>query len=97
MARSPSPADRHHYAHERPQREAAGQRHSRKTHARTASLREEFASRFAGVRPLAADFKLFTTLFDIPVDDATAPREMELVELQYNDELLHGNQHQPSH
>ena len=27
-----------------------------------ASLREEFASRFAGDRPLAVDFKLFTTL-----------------------------------
>ena len=27
-----------------------------------ASLREEFASRFAGVRPLAVDFKLFTSL-----------------------------------
>ena len=27
-----------------------------------ASLKEEFASRFAGVRPLAVDFKLFTSL-----------------------------------
>ena len=33
-----------------------------------ASLREEFASRFAGVRPHAADFKLFTAPFDIPMD-----------------------------
>ena len=33
MARSPSPADGHHYAPERPQREAAGQRHSRNRHA----------------------------------------------------------------
>ena len=54
-----------------------------------ASLREEFASRFAGVRPLAAEFKLFTAPFDIPVDDTTAPPppHMELVELQCNDEL----------
>ena len=37
-----------------------------------ASLREEFASRFAGVRPLAADFKMFTGPFDFPVDDAPA-------------------------
>ena len=37
-----------------------------------ASLRVEFASRFAGVRPLAADFKLFTGPFDIPVFDAPA-------------------------
>ena len=96
------PADRRHYTPERPQCEAAGQRHAHNRHARThhrlrckvaivggaigcqlehfprlaarvpddvepatcvsvvASLREEFASRFAGVRPLAADFKLFT-------------------------------------
>ena len=38
-----------------------------------ASLREEFASRFAGIKPLAADFKLFTAPFDFPVDDAPAP------------------------
>ena len=87
-----SPADGRHYAPERPQPEAAGQRHSRNRHARThhhprgkaaivggaigyqsvralsspcccmpddvepgtcvASLREEFASHFAGVRLL---------------------------------------------
>ena len=34
------------------------------------SLGKEFASRFAGVRPLPADLKLFTAPFDIPVDDA---------------------------
>ena len=50
-----------------------------------ASLREEFASRFAGVRPLAADFKLFTGPFEFPVYDA--PATMPLVELQCNDEL----------
>ena len=38
-----------------------------------ASMREEFASRFAGIKPLAADFKLFTSPFDFPVDDAPAP------------------------
>ena len=38
-----------------------------------ASMREEFASRFAGIKPLAADFKLFTAPFDFPVDDAPAP------------------------
>ena len=38
-----------------------------------ASMREEFASRFAGIKPLAADFKLFTASFDFPVDDAPAP------------------------
>ena len=31
-----------------------------------ASLREEFASRFAGDRPLAVDFKLFTTPLTFP-------------------------------
>ena len=31
-----------------------------------ASLREEFASRFAGVRPLAGDFKLFTAPLTSP-------------------------------
>ena len=31
-----------------------------------ASLREEFASRFARVRPLAADFKLFTAPLTSP-------------------------------
>ena len=38
-----------------------------------ASMREEFASRFSGINPLAADFKLFTAHFDFPVDDAPAP------------------------
>ena len=38
-----------------------------------ASMRKEFASRFAGIKPLAADFKLFTAPFDFPVDDAPAP------------------------
>ena len=38
-----------------------------------ASLRQEFASRFAGVRLMAADFKLFTAPFDFPMDDAPAP------------------------
>ena len=37
-----------------------------------ASMREEFASRFAGIKPLAADFRLFTAHFDFPVDDAPA-------------------------
>ena len=37
-----------------------------------ASLREEFASRFARIKPLAADFKLFTAPFDFPVDCAPA-------------------------
>ena len=40
-----------------------------------ASLREEFASRFAGLRPLAADFKVFTAPFYFPVDDAPAPAD----------------------
>ncbi|KAG0718983.1 General transcription factor II-I repeat domain-containing protein 2 [Chionoecetes opilio] len=51
------------------------------------SLQEEFASRFTGVRPLAPGFKLFTSPFDFPVDEAPAPLQMELVELQCNDEL----------
>ena len=38
-----------------------------------ASMREEFASRFAEIKLLAADFNLFTAHFDFPVDDATAP------------------------
>ena len=37
-----------------------------------ASMREEFASRFAGIKPLAAEFKQFTAPFDFPVDDAPA-------------------------
>ena len=52
-----------------------------------ASLREEFASRFEGVKPLAADFKLFTAPFDFRVDDAPAALQIELLELQCNDEL----------
>ncbi|KAG0714715.1 General transcription factor II-I repeat domain-containing protein 2 [Chionoecetes opilio] len=51
------------------------------------SLREEFAFRFTGVRPLAPGFKLFTSPFDVHVDEASAPLQMELVELQCNDEL----------
>ena len=51
------------------------------------SLREEFASRFTGVRPLAPGFKLFTFPFDFPVDEAPVPLQMELVKLQCNDEL----------
>ena len=38
-----------------------------------ASMREEFASCFAGIKPLAADLKLFTAPFDFPVYDAPAP------------------------
>ena len=51
------------------------------------SLREEFASRFTGVRPLALGFKLFTFPFDFPVEEAPASLQMELVEFQCNDEL----------
>ena len=46
-----------------------------------ASLLEEFASRFAEFKVLAADFKHFTAPFDLPVDVAFAPLQMELVEL----------------
>ncbi len=46
------------------------------------SLRDEFASRFAGVRPLAADFKLFTTHLTLPWTTPLPPMQMELVELQ---------------
>ena len=52
-----------------------------------ASLRKEFASRFAGIRPLAADFKLFVGPFDFHVYEALAPLQMQLVELQCNEEL----------
>ena len=51
-----------------------------------AFLMEKFASRFAGVRPLAADFKLFTALLTFPWT-TPLPLQMELVELQCNDEL----------
>ena len=51
------------------------------------SLREEFVSRFAGVRVLTADFKLFTAPFDFPVETAPASLQMQLVELQCNDEM----------
>ncbi|XP_076061569.1 general transcription factor II-I repeat domain-containing protein 2-like [Oratosquilla oratoria] len=40
-----------------------------------------------GVRFLAADFKLFTASFDFLVEDTPSPLQMELVELQYNDEM----------
>ena len=46
-----------------------------------ASLREEFASCYTDVKVLAADFKLFTAPFDLPVDNAPASLQMELVEL----------------
>ena len=51
------------------------------------SLQEVFASCFTGVRPLAPGFKLFTSLFEFPLDEAPSPLQMELVELQCNDEL----------
>ncbi|XP_076069196.1 general transcription factor II-I repeat domain-containing protein 2-like [Oratosquilla oratoria] len=51
------------------------------------SLREGFASCFAGVRLLAADFKLYTAPFDFSVEDAPASLQMELVELQCNGEM----------
>ena len=41
----------------------------------------------AGVRPLAADFKLFTTHLTFPWTTPLPPMQMELVELQWNDEL----------
>ena len=49
------------------------------------SLRFKLASHFAGVKELAADFKLFTASFDFLVDDARVEIQMELVELQCND------------
>ena len=52
------------------------------------SLREEFASRFTGVRPLAPDFKLFNFPFDFPVDGASASMQMELVEYRFSTILL---------
>ena len=52
------------------------------------SLREKFASCFTGVRPLVPRFKLFTSPFDLPVDEAPAPLQRELVELQCNDKLM---------
>lgn len=52
-----------------------------------ATLQQEFACRFTGVRALASDFKLFTAPFDVPVDEAPASLQMELVELQSSDEL----------
>ena len=51
-----------------------------------ASLREEFASRFTGVRPLASDFKLFTAPSTFPWT-MPLPLQMKLVELQCKDEL----------
>ena len=51
------------------------------------SLREEFASRFTGVRPLAQYFKLFTSPFDFHVDEVPVRLHMELEEHQCNDEL----------
>ena len=50
-------------------------------------MREEFASRFAEIKPLAADFKLFTAPLTFPCTTPCPPLHMELVELQCNDEL----------
>ncbi|KAG0693219.1 General transcription factor II-I repeat domain-containing protein 2 [Chionoecetes opilio] len=44
-------------------------------------------SHITAFEPLAPGFKLFTSPFDFPVDEAPAPLQMELVELQCNDEL----------
>ncbi|KAK4328603.1 hypothetical protein Pmani_001079 [Petrolisthes manimaculis] len=51
------------------------------------SLRQEFASRFKGVKVLAGDFKLFTAPFDVAVNDVAIPLQMEIIELQCNEEL----------
>ena len=51
------------------------------------SLRQEFASRFGGVKVLEGDFKLFTAPFDVAVDDVPIPLQMEIIELQCNEEL----------
>ena len=51
-----------------------------------ASLMEEFASRFAGIRP-GCGLQAVYHPFDFPVDDAPPYPQMELVELQCNDEL----------
>ena len=51
------------------------------------SLREELASRFTDIKPLAPGFKQFTIPFDLPVDEALVSLPMVLVKLQYNDEL----------
>ena len=49
------------------------------------SPREEFASRFAGVKPLhGCGLQAVYHPFDFPVDNAPAPMPMELVELSYS-------------
>ena len=52
-----------------------------------ASLGEEVASRFAGVRPLAPDFNCLPPPLTFPWTTPLLPLQMESVELQCNDEL----------
>ena len=85
MARSPNPADGHHYASERPQREAAEQIHFRDTCVPRDVEPDTCVGVVASFRRSEAGVDV--KLFDFPVDDAPDPLQMELVELQYNDGL----------
>ena len=50
-------------------------------------LREEFSARFPDLWGYKDDFKLFTSPFDVDVESAPSEVQMELIDLQYSDEL----------
>ena len=51
------------------------------------NLRTEFLSRFGDIRSLENDIKFFSTPFYVQVDTVQAKYQMELVELQYSNQL----------
>ena len=52
------------------------------------TLRNEFSSRFTDVRSHSQEFKIVSTHFDFPYDDAPSDVQLELIELQALDVLL---------
>ena len=52
------------------------------------TLRNEFSSRFTDVRSHSQEFKIVSTPFDFPYDDAPSDVQLELIELQASDILL---------
>ncbi|VDL99908.1 unnamed protein product [Schistocephalus solidus] len=52
------------------------------------TLRNEFSSRFTDVRSHSQEFKIVTTPFDFPYDDAPSDVQLELIELQALDVIL---------
>ncbi|VDL99187.1 unnamed protein product [Schistocephalus solidus] len=52
------------------------------------TLWNEFSSRFTDVRFHSQEFKIVSTPFDFPYDDAPSDVKLELIELQASDVLL---------